>query len=85
MILFSRKILAKNIYIYSTIRDLLQFKKREKNPWKTVTFRKATGFKCYIYLFSSRLTNSHSQSEYIAVNSSFLADFSLSRSGESVA
>ena len=37
------------------LRDLalfVQFKKREKHPWRSVTFRKVAGFNQHIFTFS---------------------------------
>ena len=31
------------------LRDLVQFKKHEKHPWKSVTFRKISGFSLQLY------------------------------------
>ena len=38
---------AEEIYVIDALRNLvpfLQFRKREKHPWRSVTFRKIAGF-----------------------------------------
>ena len=42
-----------SINSYSTLRDVVpfvQFQKREKHPWRSVTFSKVAGFSLQLYL-----------------------------------
>ena len=40
------------LFVYNALRDLVpfvQFRKREKNPWRSVTFSKLSGLSLQLY------------------------------------